>query len=78
MRLREFIDKLEAEGELLRIKAKVDTRFEMCEIVDRISKCEGGGKAVLFENNGTALRVVRIYWHIGVSIFNCFFSTLFH
>ena len=58
MRLREFIDKLEAEGELLRIKAKVDTRFEMCEIVDRISKCEGGGKAVLFENNGTAYPVL--------------------
>lgn len=53
MRLREFIAKLEAEGELLRIKAKVDTRFEMCEIVDRISKSEGGGKAVLFENTGT-------------------------
>jgi 4-hydroxy-3-polyprenylbenzoate decarboxylase len=58
MRLREFIDKLEAEGELLRIKAKVDTRFEMCEIVDRISKCEGGGKAVLFENSGTAYPVL--------------------
>lgn len=58
MRLREFIDKLEAEGELLRIKAKVDTRFEMCEIVDRISKCKGGGKAVLFENSGTAYPVL--------------------
>ena len=58
MRLGEFIDKLEAEGELLRIKAKVDTRFEMCEIVDRISKCEGGGKAVLFENSGTAYPVL--------------------
>ena len=58
MRLREFIDKLEAEGELLRIKAKVDTRFEMCEIVDRISKCEDGGKAVLFENSGTAYPVL--------------------
>lgn len=58
MRLCEFIDKLEAEGELLRIKAKVDTRFEMCEIVDRISKCEGGGKAVLFENSGTAYPVL--------------------
>lgn len=58
MRLCEFIDKLEAEGELLRIKTKVDTRFEMCEIVDRISKCEGGGKAVLFENSGTAYPVL--------------------
>ena len=53
MRLREFIKRLEAEGELLRIETKVDTRFEMCEIVDRISKSEAGGKAVLFENSGT-------------------------
>ncbi len=53
MRLREFIKRLEADGELLRIETKVDTRFEMCEIVDRISKSEAGGKAVLFENSGT-------------------------
>ena len=37
MRLREFISKLESEGELIRIKTKVDPRFEMCEITDRIS-----------------------------------------
>ena len=53
MRLREFVAQLERKGELLRIKTKVDTRFEMCEIVDRISKSEGGGKAVLFENTDT-------------------------
>lgn len=53
MRLREYIEKLEAAGELLRIKAKVDTRYEITEITDRISKSEGGGKAILFENNGT-------------------------
>lgn len=53
MRLREYIAKLEAAGELLRVSAKVDTRYEITEITDRISKSEGGGKAILFENNGT-------------------------
>ena len=53
MRLREFISKLEAEGELIRIKTKVSPKFEICEITDRISKMEGGGKAILFENSGT-------------------------
>lgn len=58
MRLREFTELLDREGELLRIKTKVDSRFEMCEIVDRISKSEGGGKAVLFENTGTRYPVL--------------------
>lgn len=53
MRLREYIAKLEAAGELQRITTKVDTRFEITEITDRISKSEGGGKALLFENTGT-------------------------
>ena len=50
MRLREFIDKLEAAGELQRISTEVDTHFEITEITDRVSKMEGGGKALLFEN----------------------------
>lgn len=53
MRLREFISKLEAEGELIRVKADVSPKFEICEITDRISKMEGGGKAILFEKTGT-------------------------
>ena len=53
MRLREFIGKLETEGELIRVKTEVNTRFEIAEITDRISKMEGGGKAILFENTGT-------------------------
>ena len=36
-----------------RITARVDTHLEMAEITDRVSKSEGGGKALLFENNGT-------------------------
>ena len=50
MTLREFIAKLEAAGELRRISAEVDTHFEITEIPDRVSKLEGGGTALLFEN----------------------------
>ena len=50
MTLREFIAKLEAAGELKRISAEVDSHFEITEITDRVSKMEGGGKALLFEN----------------------------
>ena len=53
MRLREFISRLEAEGELIRVKTEVSPKFEICEITDRISKMEGGGKAILFEKSGT-------------------------
>ena len=49
---------MEAAGELQRIKTKVSTRFEITEITDRISKSEGGGKALLFENTGTEYPVL--------------------
>ena len=48
----QFIDALEKEGELLRIKTFVDPKLEMAEITDRMSKQPGGGKALLFENTG--------------------------
>ncbi len=51
--LTEFVNRLEREGELVRVTAPVDTELEITEIVDRVSKCEGGGKAILFENTGT-------------------------
>src|SRR4026207_428801 len=47
-----FIDALEKEGELLRIKSFVDPKLEIAEITDRVSKQPGGGKALLFENTG--------------------------
>ena len=53
MRLQEYIAKLEAAGELQRINTQVDPCYEITEITDRISKSEGGGKALLFENTGT-------------------------
>ncbi len=52
--LNDFVGLLERENELIRISQKVDTVLEITEIVDRISKSPGGGKALLFENNGTA------------------------
>lgn len=58
MRLKEFIDKLDAAGELVRVKTEVSPRFEIAEITDRMSKAEGGGKAILFENTGTAFPVL--------------------
>ncbi|AEA47832.1 menaquinone biosynthesis decarboxylase [Archaeoglobus veneficus] len=45
--LREFIERLENEGELARIKHEVSPVLEMTEIADRTVKA--GGKALLFE-----------------------------
>ena len=45
--LREFLDRLEREGELARIRHEVSPVLEMTEIADRAVK--GGGKALLFE-----------------------------
>jgi len=50
--LQEFIDVLEKENELLRIKEYVNPHLEIAEITDRISKSKDGGKALLFENTG--------------------------
>ena len=58
MRLREFVEKLDQGGELIRIKTKVTSRFEIAEITDRVSKMEGGGKALLFENTDTEYPVL--------------------
>jgi 4-hydroxy-3-polyprenylbenzoate decarboxylase len=54
----QFIDVLEKEGELLRIKEYVNPHLEITEITDRISKTPGGGKALLFENTGYAFPVL--------------------
>ena len=50
--LQQFIDILEREGELVRIKEYVNPKLEISEVTDRISKTNGGGKALLFENTG--------------------------
>jgi 4-hydroxy-3-polyprenylbenzoate decarboxylase len=46
--LREFIARLEANGDLKRIRAAVSPRLEMTEISDRVLRA--GGPALLFEN----------------------------
>jgi 4-hydroxy-3-polyprenylbenzoate decarboxylase len=46
--LRDFIQQLEARGELKRISAEVDPNLEMTEICDRTLRA--GGPALLFEN----------------------------
>ena len=56
--LRDFIQTLESKGELIRISASVSTDLEITEIVDRVSKSEGGGLALLFENNGSDFPVL--------------------
>jgi len=50
--LQEFINVLEKENELVRIKEYIDPKLEMAEITDRISKSKDGGNALLFENTG--------------------------
>ncbi len=45
---RDFIDRLEAEGELKRIQTPVDPVYEITEIIDRMVK--SNGPALLFEN----------------------------
>src|SRR5512136_29172 len=46
--LREFLDRLEGAGELVRVKDRVDPVLEMAAIADRAAK--QGGPAFLFEN----------------------------
>lgn len=50
--LQHFIDVLEQQGELVRIKEYVNPHLEISEITDRVSKTKDGGKALLFENTG--------------------------
>lgn len=69
---KEWIDRLEKAGELLRIKEFVDPRLEITEVTDRISK--NYGPALLFENTGTAFPLLinaygtekRMAWALGV------------
>jgi len=57
--LREFIDRLEFENELIRIQECVSPVLEIAEITDRVSKQSGGGKALLFENvEGSSMPVL--------------------
>ncbi|HEY8166512.1 MAG TPA: menaquinone biosynthesis decarboxylase [Gemmatimonadaceae bacterium] len=48
--LGEFIDAIDAAGELARIAHPVAARLELAEIADRVMKQRGGGRALLFEH----------------------------
>jgi 4-hydroxy-3-polyprenylbenzoate decarboxylase len=52
----DFISNLEKKDELRRIKTFIDPILEITEITDRVTK--SGGKALLFENNGTDFPVL--------------------
>ena len=56
--LRSFVEMLEQERELVRVKEFVDPVLEITEITDRFSKQPGGGKALFFENTGTSFPVL--------------------
>ncbi len=69
---KEWIARLEAAGELVRIKEYVNPHLEITEITDRISKQYG--PALLFENTGTDFPILingygtekRMAWALGV------------
>src|SRR5687768_15058855 len=46
---RDFVNALDAAGELIRISSPVATELEITEIADREMKKPGGGRALLFE-----------------------------
>src|SRR5207253_9284805 len=57
--MREFVEKLDAAGELVRIRRECDPKLEIAEIANRTMKLPGGGPALLFENvRGSAFPLV--------------------
>lgn len=48
--LSDFIDAIDAVGELVRVREPVRAKLELAEIADRVMKQPGGGKALLFEH----------------------------
>ena len=71
----DFIAHLQDDGELRRISTEVDPHLEVTEIVDRVCKQAGGGRALMFEHiRGCPLPLVvnllghqrRIYRALGV------------
>jgi 4-hydroxy-3-polyprenylbenzoate decarboxylase len=56
--LSDFIHALEKDGELIRINERINPELEITEIAERVMKSKAGGKALLFENNGTEFPVL--------------------
>jgi 4-hydroxy-3-polyprenylbenzoate decarboxylase len=57
--LTQFLQKLEAEGELVRVRPPVPTELEITELANHQMKAPGGGKALLFEQPTIDGRVSR-------------------
>jgi 4-hydroxy-3-polyprenylbenzoate decarboxylase len=55
--LSSYIEELARHNEVVRVGEYVNPVLEMSEIADRMAKSPGGGKALLFENTGTAFPV---------------------
>ncbi|MFA5324831.1 MAG: menaquinone biosynthesis decarboxylase [Bacteroidales bacterium] len=76
--LQEYVDFLESKDELIRIKEFVDPILEIAHVTNLVSKKEGGGKALLFENTGTKYPVLtnmmgsekRIKYALGINSFD--------
>ncbi len=74
--LRQYVERLAASGELVRVQAPVSAQLEISEIVDRVSKGPGTqNRALLFENvKGYQMPVLvnafgserRMAWALGV------------
>lgn len=75
--LSQYVAFLESKGELIRIDHFVDPLLEIAEVTDRVSKSEGGGKALLFTNTGTPFPVLtnmmgsskRVEYALGIESF---------
>ena len=73
--LHQFVEFLDRNHQLQRIKASVDPVLELAEITDRVCKADGGGTALLFEHvQGSSMPVLintfgseeRMCWALGV------------
>ena len=66
--LNDFIQSIDAAGELVRVRHPVKAHLELCEIADRVMKQPGGGPALLFEHvvlrDGTRSR-----FPVGINLF---------
>jgi 4-hydroxy-3-polyprenylbenzoate decarboxylase len=66
--LNEFVQAIDAAGELVRVRQPVKAHLELCEIADRVMKQPGGGPALLFEHvvlrDGTRSR-----YPLGINLF---------
>jgi len=59
--LNDFVQILKKNNQIIEIKEYINPELEITEIVDRISKQNGGGQALLFTNNGTKFPILINY-----------------